>query len=340
MSKLIFERPFLISPNLDIFCFLSYLPIVLITPFFSYFGIDPMQLTITQGVLLIILVDGAHVFSTIFVTYFDKERRDLFRTYLIGIPLMVFTFTLCSLYFLGSMKFYIFLAYAAIFHFMRQQYGWFAIACKKGQRGPVWISSIDQLSIYSIPIFAVIWKSSYSDPQRWFKTGDLFLIPTWLTDKLHLVFWFITALFILSNLYQIIKLSKINLTKYMIWINTFVSWYIGFVYFNEGFVFLFLLVLHHGLPYLGLIYKTERVTKPIRNQKFKYIFALTAMYLVCVGLSWTEISTPKPFIEIEPATIEHFLSIAFLALIFTPQVSHYLIDMVIWKKKYKILKYH
>ncbi len=342
MSEITIERPPLISRRLDVLCFLSFLPIVIVAPVLAPIlkvaGIDILQLTTLQVFLLVVLIDGAHIFSTSLITYFDRERRKLFSPYLTVIPIVVFLSMVLMLLLLGSIKFYYFLAYAAIFHFVRQQYGWFSIACKKGSLGPRWISKIDQISIYSIPIFAIIWNSSYTQPYRWFKEGDLFSIPIWLTNIFHILFWIITITFILSNCYQIFRLKKINLTKYMIWLNTFICWYVGFVFFEGGFVYFFLLVVHHGLPYLGIIHKSEKITSTLRGSQFKYIASITIIYILCVGLSVLEVTTNKPVIGTEEFSLNQLLLASFAALIYTPQVTHYFLDMVIWKKKYGLLK--
>ena len=81
---------------------------------------DSPEWTWITGVLLI---DVAHVWSTSFRVYFDKE--ELKRRFWLYLLVPVFGYAIgVALYSEGELVFWKVLAIVAVFHFVRQQYGW------------------------------------------------------------------------------------------------------------------------------------------------------------------------------------------------------------------------
>src|SRR6185369_11196714 len=82
----------------------------------------------------VLMIDVAHVWSTVFRVYLDKDemRRRPALYWLvpvIGLAIGV------ALYSEGEVVFWRVLAYTAVFHFVRQQYGWVALyRAKAGER--------------------------------------------------------------------------------------------------------------------------------------------------------------------------------------------------------------
>ncbi|HLM58484.1 MAG TPA: hypothetical protein VK422_20445, partial [Pyrinomonadaceae bacterium] len=74
----------------------------------------------------VLLVDVAHVWATGFRVYFDREelRR---RPWLYGLAPLIALALGVALYSEGEALFWRSLAYLAVFHFVRQQYGWVAL---------------------------------------------------------------------------------------------------------------------------------------------------------------------------------------------------------------------
>ncbi|HEY8176340.1 MAG TPA: hypothetical protein VIF32_11640, partial [Gemmatimonadaceae bacterium] len=74
----------------------------------------------------VLFVDVAHVHATLFRTYLDRgelQRRPLLYTF---VPLACFVIAF-ALYQSGALLFWRCAAYLAVFHFVRQQYGWVAL---------------------------------------------------------------------------------------------------------------------------------------------------------------------------------------------------------------------
>ncbi len=85
----------------------------------------------------VLLIDVAHVWSTSFRVYFDAEEfKRRFWLYLL-VPIFGYAVGV-ALYSEGELTFWRALAIVAVFHFVRQQYGWVALYRRKlGRDGKV-----------------------------------------------------------------------------------------------------------------------------------------------------------------------------------------------------------
>src|SRR3990172_5614686 len=72
---------------------------------------------------VVLLVDVAHVYATAFRVYFDASEFARRRWLYVLTPLLGYLFGV-ALYSEGEAVFWRVLAYLAVFHFVRQQYGW------------------------------------------------------------------------------------------------------------------------------------------------------------------------------------------------------------------------
>src|SRR5262245_9072000 len=85
-------------------------------------------------IVFVLAVDVAHVHTTLFRTYFDREERRKRRALYALLPIAVYA---CGvlLHARSSGTFWRVLAYVAAFHFVRQQVGWVSIyRARAGER--------------------------------------------------------------------------------------------------------------------------------------------------------------------------------------------------------------
>ncbi len=83
---------------------------------------QPRRVTPRSGRLLVVGVDVAHVYGTLYRTYLDPAEFRRRRSLYVLAPLLGWL-AFAALYSLGAMVFWRALAYLAVFHFVRQQYG-------------------------------------------------------------------------------------------------------------------------------------------------------------------------------------------------------------------------
>ena len=125
--------------------------------------------------VLVIGIDVAHVYSTLYRTYLDPFERRQLSGWLIGTPLATWVLGVL-LYTWSAATFWSVLAYTAVFHFVRQQYG-FLMLYSRGERSvPRWSRRLDQAAIYSAARRCCVGISP-PRPFVWFTDGDFLALP-------------------------------------------------------------------------------------------------------------------------------------------------------------------
>jgi drug/metabolite transporter (DMT)-like permease len=94
---------------------------------------------------LIVFIDVAHVYATLFKTYFVASEFQKRKKLLIGLPIVCFLIGIV-LFSFGSKVFWSVMAYIAVFHFIRQQYGFMRLYARNESKKWAWI---DNLIIYT-----------------------------------------------------------------------------------------------------------------------------------------------------------------------------------------------
>lgn len=301
-------------------------------------------------VLLILLVDVAHVYSTLYRTYFNRELYQKKRPMMIAIP--VFAFVAAVL--LYSVSFVIFwrvLAYLAVFHFVRQQYGFMRLYSRR-ESAPLWMKRIDTCTIYYATLYPLIyWHLSGPRNFNWFIEGDFLTASSSVLLVIATVLYLaVLGVYIGKEAYVWIKIRSVNLPKVAVVVGTLVSWYFGIVYFNGDMAFTILNVVSHGIPYMALIwiFGKKQISAPHNTERKWSVFVsryglwvfLSVIFLLAYieeGLwdsaLWREHRNVFSVFysrEIKwDSTLLNFL-VPLLAL---PQITHYIIDGFIWKIK-------
>lgn len=292
---------------------------------------------------LIVFVDVAHVYSTLFKTYFVKAEVNKRKLLYYGIPALSWILGLL-LYQFGSLTFWSVLALIAVFHFIRQQYGFMRIYARFEANN--WSKRIDEVAVYSATIFPMLY---------WFKTPRAF---TWFVDNefhwlqnlpdytqwITVVYFMILMVWILKTVFEIFKTGQWNIPKIALIVGTYLSWYFGIVYFNNDLLFTFLNVVSHGIPYVALIYireiKQKKRTELNKLSIFQSTFGIFLFVAVIIAFAFFEEFLWEVLVWNEHFSLNLSLSgrwFQFLVpLLVVPQLTHYLLDGFIWKNTKKV----
>ena len=325
----------------------SFVSCFLVIFFTDYFSAN-QALSNLWWIVLVLGIDVSHVYSTLFRTYFDKnkfnENRDLF----------VFTPTICLivgiiLYAIQPLLFWRILAYLAVFHFMRQQYGFMRLYSRNEPKNTIH-SLLDKIVIYSAVVYPILFWHTQADREfSWFIEGDFLIVysPT-ITRMLSYLYFLILGFWLANTAFLLIKKQIWNTPKFLIITGTILSWYIGIVAYNGDLVFTLLNVVSHGIPYIALVWlfaKKEHQlnSSPILSNLGKPIgiiifigVILTFAYLeegLWDSLIWRErLSYFGVFNKLPPIQDTLLLNIL-VPLLSLPQATHYVLDAFIWKQK-------
>ena len=219
---------------------------------------------------LIVFIDVAHVYSTLFKTYFVNSEFQRRKRLYVGLPIFCFLIGFV-LFLFGSQVFWSVLAYVAVFHFIRQQYGFMRLYSKNENKTYAWI---DNLIIYTATIYPMLyWFLSPKRQFNWFIENEFIKYESPILINIVTGIYVSILLFYLLRTISIsLKTRCFNIPKNAILTGTILSWYFGIVYFNNDLIFTLLIVISHGIPYIALVYLNEIEKKSSTELGFLVLF--------------------------------------------------------------------
>ncbi len=300
--------------------------------------------------LLIVCIDVGHVYSTIYRTYLDKNMISKNKMLFYLSPLLIYFIGVC-LYSIHPVCFWRTMAYLAVFHFIRQQYGFLRLYSRK-ENSSRFSRLTDTVTIYAVTLYPLLhWHLQGKQMFNWFLEGDFaYLNFPELIPLFRILYGCIIATYLVKECWLCFRHRNINVPKNLLMIGTAVSWYMGIVYFQGDLTFTLLNVVSHGIPYYGLVWahgnrQQELPAAPgwsrlIFQPKNIVIFIGLLLGLAYVeellwdGLVWKEHYAVFPTSAVLPGIAESKSLMALvIPLLALPQLVHYFIDGFIWKMK-------
>lgn len=340
------STPWIYSPKFDLVAIIG--PSVLITFIVMIWGNQIAAISDTPTWLWIFLVlgiDVAHVYSSLFRTYFDNEEFQKRRTLYIVTPIVVWLVGCVSYWTLGRGVFWSMVAYFAIYHFVRQQYG-FMMLYRRGEKTGDWKYRIDQLAIYLATVYPLMYWHTYPRNFQWFSNFEVLHIPwTWPEMVCRLLYIMVMTVFVIKEVWQWRNSGTFNAGKMLITIATAVSWATGIILFNGDLTFTLINIISHGIPYIALIwiYQYRKRSRPTGSKNgFLKFFQLkyVAFYVAAlIAFSYFEEGLWDWFVWKEHSDIfgsfrvamSEWVLVFFIPLLCMPQVTHYVLDAFIWR---------
>ena len=300
------------------------------------------QLSPAAFALLIVACDVAHVYATVFRAYLDPAERERHRARYLGVPALCFGVgVLC--YIIEPLFFWRVLTYLAMFHFVRQQWGWMAYSRRQAgeKTGRAW----DQWAIYNATVFPLLWWHGHERRFQWFVEGGFFFsLPGVVIDILHVFHLGFFVAYALRGWWRSRQGHEVNAAKLQILFTTWIAWYGGIVLLNSDLAFTALNVLSHGIPYLAVVYRVEslrwegaRGGAAFFFQRGRFLWFL--LPLLVAGWSeewfwdrlvWHEHDTVFPGPEV---TVSEWGLTLLVPLLAVPQATHYILDGWLWRTK-------
>jgi len=324
--------------------FASTLAVLLLMPFYS--EVSPLG-----WLLLVVCIDVSHVYSTLLKTYMKPAQSRERRTLLWMLPLGIWIAGML-LYHSSITWFWRCIAYLAVYHFIRQQYGFYRIYARNEHTGKA-LRLFDSLAIYAAAFLPVLmWHLRDDRNFYWMIKGDFLLFPDVRAFTLvHILFWLTGIAYILKELILSLRNRYFNIPKNAIWLGTAVSWYTGIVLLNGDLAFTLTNVVAHGIPYMALVYiseKKQQKTDTRRKSLYSYILnyrtGLVLFILILLGAAWLEESIWNMLVwqeqdkkeVLDPAGFSGFGNTGawlglLVPLLVVPQVTHYILDAYIWR---------
>lgn len=288
----------------------------------------------------VLLIDVAHVWSTTFRVYFDiQEVKRRFWLYLL-VPVSGYMVGV-ALYSEGELVFWKALAIVAVFHFVRQQYGWVALYRRKLNETSSATWWIDAAAVYLATVYPLaFWMTRLPRNFEWFVQNDFFALPVLVEQVLFPIYVAALALYFAKSAYLYFTAGFYNIGKDIVVATTAVCWYVGIVFFNSDYAFTVTNVIIHGVPYFALIYVYARARREAAGKVYR---TLSHNWLIFLATLWA-----LAYIEelLWHRGVWHEkswmfgadwdwtnLKVYFVPLLAVPQLTHYVLDGFIWRRK-------
>jgi hypothetical protein len=294
-------------------------------------------------VLTVVLVDVAHVWATAYRVYADPEELRRRPGLYAGVPLAAYAAGVL-LYSHSPGLFWRTLAYVAVLHFVRQQYGWVALYRRRlGAASPL-DRVLDDAAIYSATLYPLLyWHAHLPREFEWFIAGDFIPgLPKEAAPLLLPVHVAVMSAYAGRQLWLLRAGRPVSPGKNLVIATTWAAWFVGIVLLDSDYAFTVTNVLVHGIPYLALVWIYGRrrygagdgaLAPAFRPRAWALYLAPLAALAWCEEwgwdrLVWHERPALFPGADLSPAPEALALIVPLLAL---PQATHYVLDAWIWR---------
>ena len=295
----------------------------------------------------VVFVDVAHVWSTGWRVYADAEEFRSRAALYLAVPAACYVAGVVA-YSLSPFLFWRVLAYVAVFHFVRQQYGWVALYRRKNGEEGGFFRHLDAAVIYGATLVPLLfWHAHQPRRFQWFLKGDFLggLSPV-VSLAAMLLYAGVFVAWIVKEAGRIRRGLPVSWGKHLVVASTVLMWFGGIVVLNSDYAFTVTNVIVHGVPYFGLVYLTEKARGAARADAGKpsslagfaarnaALFLLPLFALAFLEewgwdrLVWHENRAIFPGPGLDPGALLLALIVPLLAL---PQATHYVLDGFIWK---------
>jgi hypothetical protein len=320
---------------------------------------DCPDLPLWAWVTFVLCIDVAHVYATLFRTYFRASTFEHNSTLLTLIPLSCWVIG-ALVYSIKALLFWRLLAYLAVFHFVRQQFGFIMLYSRKEPQPVRSFKWLDQLAIYMAAMYPLMfWHTNLPRNFSWFVEGDFIKnLPHQCVDAAFIVYVAVAAAYCVKELALFLKHRFFNVPKNLMLIGTALSWWVGIISVNSDLAFTMTNVVSHGIPYMALVWLYHhkdndeqsrqeagspnyfsRINGRVMSNVLIFVLCLIGLaYLeegLWAGLIWREhLSVFRPFANL-PAITETAMLAILVPLLSLPQSTHYVLDGFIWRVKDK-----
>ncbi|HSC87144.1 MAG TPA: hypothetical protein VLC09_07735 [Polyangiaceae bacterium] len=305
--------------------------------------------------LLVVCVDVAHVYATIFRTYLDFD--ELRRRPLLYTLAPVLSYAGFVLVFAGGWSlFWRCLAYFAAFHFVRQCYGLMRLY----GRGETWAVGrrIDAFAIYGVTLFPLLYWHAVGRAFPWFVEGDFLAFESPGLARFALAGFWASLLGFVGKEALAPRGMRRNLPKTLIVLGSAAAWGVGILAFDRDAVFTITNIVAHGVPYLALVWivaskqaaRSERAellgrfsARSFFRKRYIPLYLLVLITLgyleeaIWDGLLWDAYPSLFPLAspllgslgDVDDVGVARWI----MPLLALPQVTHYVLDGFLWRSK-------
>lgn len=296
--------------------------------------------------VLIVGIDVAHVYSTLWLTYLRPDARRKRALVLIAVPTACWVIG-ALLYTVSALLFWRILAYLAVFHFVRQQYGLMRLYYRNQPETSLQ-RTVRAGTIYLSTLWPLAYWHTHPRVFSWFVDGDFLNLHTapWIADVTLLLLVCCGAMHLALELRDWRVHRRFNLPANLVVAGTLASWSVGIVLFDGDLVFTLTNVVAHGIPYTALVWMTARraqKTEGLTRNRAVWRRSVLVFLALLIAAAFVEEALWDRFVwherdavfgwlgEWTAGTSSEWAALA-VATLAVPQATHYVLDGLIWRR--------
>lgn len=293
-------------------------------------------------VLLVVGVDVAHVWATLLRTYADGQELRRRPGLYTGAPLAAYLLGV-SAFLVSPGLFWRLFAYTALFHFIRQQYGWVSLYGRKARVSST-ERALDAAAVYAATLGPVVWWHAHLPRAFWWFVEDDFVsgLPGWVGTGALVVQGGVLTTWALFQAARIARGEGLQVGKVLLVLATAVTWFGGIVVARDDFAFTVMNILLHGVPYFALLLRYARgrlaeggygALAPVVRAGGAAVLGGLVVLALAEEFLWDRLvwhERPQFFGE-EGFSLPGDVLALVVPLLALPQATHYLLDAFIWK---------
>ncbi len=171
-------------------------------------------------IVLSVASDRAHSWVTIYRVYFDFDEFKKNAKLFLILPFLCWVGGVVA-YKIDSSVFWRCIAYFAVYHQVRQNYGFFAIYSRQEKFEKNWMMSFDRFVLYFVAFFPFLYWHLHPRTYTMFEGVEFVLFPTHHLDViLFSLFFGSLAFFLGKEVYLYKKRGKFNVPKNVLLLGT------------------------------------------------------------------------------------------------------------------------
>lgn len=262
------------GPHGDIVAFTLPILISVLSVPLLYAYVPAGEIPLWGYLSIVVFTDVAHVWSTLFRTYFNASEYTRRRALYSVLPVALFVLQVAIHWLFGEALFWTLIGYLAIYHFVKQQYGLLMVAQIRERN----FRSLnrDKRLLYALALLPIcVWHCDDSRTFDWFNRSDPFLFASWSDVATNTVLanvsgWDITPLlisyvawiavwlaffsFMASDvLFSVRERKRFPIIRALILFYSGLTWSVG-VLVNHKMIGLMFLNLFHAFPSFLIVF--------------------------------------------------------------------------------------
>jgi hypothetical protein len=293
------------------------------------------EVGLAAWLVFVVGVDVAHVWSTLWVSVLHGAQRRAHGVAFAALAAALYLAGAALHGALGSAAFWRVVAYVACFHFVRQQIGWVHLARARAGEFDRVGARLDAAVVTLAALEPLAYWHVHGRGFGWMAANDFVRLPSSTLVVVRVAFVVVAMLFLMREAHALAR-GDAHVGKLAVVLSTAVGWHLAIEAWDSDVAFTAFNTTGHAAPYVWLVAtRAEPGTLASRALRSTAAALLFVAVLVAFGLAeeslwealvWGDHGFP------EPPPWAHALAPAIVPLLVLPQLVHYALDAVLWRR--------